>query len=256
MLDGARLARWAGWRWGRQLPWRTQRRHAGVAQPLLRVVPPTDGCIILAGVVGLHSLFTALHYPYYLTYFNPLAGGSLTAPWAMIIGWGEGLDQAAAWLNAQPDAEKLRIVSWYHDGPLSYFTQTEPVGVRYGSSLSWLENDFVVLYINQIQRDIPSAEAIDWYLAQEPALTGALWRLELARIYDMRGRRAAALCRPQHQQRRRLWRADPAAGARAGQGGGGRGRRNLCPALPAQPGANGHQLQHRPAAGRRRTAAN
>ena len=143
---------------------------------------------LFVGVVPLHSFFTALHYPYYLTYFNPLAGGSITAPKVMIIGWGEGLDQAAAWLNAQPDAEKQRIVSWYYDGPLSYFTKAEPSGVRYGSSLAWLDNDFVVLYINQIQRDIPSKEAVDWYLSQEPAYRVDFGGIELARVYDMRGK--------------------------------------------------------------------
>ncbi|MFN8464381.1 MAG: glycosyltransferase family 39 protein [Caldilineaceae bacterium] len=143
---------------------------------------------LFVGVVPLHSFFTALHSPYYLTYFNPLAGGSITAPKVMIIGWGEGLDQAAAWLNEQPDAEKERIVSWYYDGPLSYFTKAEPSGVRYGSSLAWLDNDFVVLYVNQIQRDIPSKEAVDWYLSQEPAYRVDFGGIELARVYDMRGK--------------------------------------------------------------------
>ena len=179
--------------WGALALWAVRRfapktATTGADQQMGKSAVRVMAITLFAGVVGLHSLFTALHYPYYLTYFNPLAGGSITAPWAMIIGWGEGLDQAAAWLNQQPEAEKLRIVSWYHDGPLSYFTKAEPVGVRYGSSLSWLENDFVVLYINQIQRDIPSPEAIDWYLAQEPALTVDFAGLELARIVDMRGR--------------------------------------------------------------------
>jgi hypothetical protein len=143
--------------------------------------------VVMMGLVPLHSFFTALHFPYYLTYFNPLAGGSLTAPRAMIIGWGEGLDQVAGWLNRQPDAEKLKVVSWYHDGPLSYLFGGEPVGVRYGSSLSWLDNDYVVLYINQIQRGIPSQEAIDWFMAQNPALVVNFGGLELARVVDMRG---------------------------------------------------------------------
>lgn len=183
------LAMWIGTWWARR---RTAKRGA-----------PTDGTASLSatrpfwvaaaitlfvGVVPLHSFFTALHYPYYLTYFNPLAGGSITAPKIMIVGWGEGLDQVATWLNEQPDAEKQRIVAWYYDGPLSYYTKAEPSGVRYGSSLAWLDNDFVVLYINQIQRDIPSKEAIDWYLSMEPAYRVDFGGIELARVYDMRGK--------------------------------------------------------------------
>ncbi len=183
-LGWAALAGWAGAWWARRRGQNNEQRPLSATRPFWTAAAVT----LLVGLVPLHSFFTALHYPYYLTYFNPLAGGSLTAPKVMIIGWGEGLDQAAAWLNAQPDAEKLRIVSWYHDGPLSYFTKAEPGGVRYGSSLAWLDNDFVVLYINQIQRNIPSPEAIDWYLAQEPALRVDFGGLELARVYDMRGK--------------------------------------------------------------------
>jgi hypothetical protein len=176
------LAVWVG-TW-----WASRRNPAAASSPPNPVSLGAAALTLLVGLVPLHSLFVALHYPYYLTYFNPLAGGSLTAPRAMIIGWGEGLDQAAAWLNAQPDPEQQRVVSWYYDGPLSYFTAAEPSGVRYGSSLAWLDNDFVVLYINQIQRNIPSQEAIDWYLSQEPAHTVNFGGLELARVYDMRGK--------------------------------------------------------------------
>ena len=52
----------------------------------------------------LHGLFTFAHYPYYFTYYNPLAGGSMTAPEVLLVGWGEGLDTAAGWLKQQPDA--------------------------------------------------------------------------------------------------------------------------------------------------------
>ena len=55
----------------------------------------------------LHGLPGFLHYPYYLTYFNPLLGGSVTAPHVLFVGWGEGLEAAAEWLNKQPEAETL-----------------------------------------------------------------------------------------------------------------------------------------------------
>jgi len=182
-LGWAALALWAA-------RWVTKRQPATPARVPVqaRRYWATAAVVMTIGLVPLHSVFTALHAPYYLTYFNPLAGGSLTAPTAMFVGWGEGLDQAGNWLNRQPDAEKLRVVSWYHDGPLSYFFKGDPVGVSYGSAQAWLDNDFVVLYANQIQRAIPSKEAIDWYLAQEPAATFSFGGLELARIYDMRGK--------------------------------------------------------------------
>lgn len=159
------------------------RRKAELTAARARIVQVIVAAIAL---IPLHGLFTAIHYPYYLTYFNPLAGGSWTAPRAMIIGWGEGIEQAAQWLNQQPGAESLRVVSAYADGPFSYYFNGQPVGVGYGSAISWLDTDFVVLYINQIQRDIPSKEAMDFFRGQTPVHTVGFRGIELARVYDMR----------------------------------------------------------------------
>ena len=102
------------------------------------------------------------------------------------MGWGEGMDQAADWLNQQPDVENQRTVAWYHDGPLSYFYRGQAAGVGSGSPLLWLDTDYTVVYVNQWQRDIPSAEAIAYFDGLEPAHVVSSHGLELARIYDMR----------------------------------------------------------------------
>jgi hypothetical protein len=140
----------------------------------------------IAVTLLLHALPGLLHYPYYLTYYNPLAGGSLTASKMMFAGWGEGLDEAARWLNAQPDAENLRVVAWYADGPFSYFFKGQAVEVGYNSPLFWLDTDYTVLYINQWQRQQPSPEAIDYFLDQTPVYTVRNGGLDLAYVYDMR----------------------------------------------------------------------
>ena len=48
--------------------------------------------------------------PYYLSYYNPLLGGGPAAQRTVMVGNGEGLDQVAAWLNAQP--ERRRSAGW------------------------------------------------------------------------------------------------------------------------------------------------
>ena len=65
------------------------------------------------------------HYPYYLTYFNPLSGGNRSAPQVLLVGWGEGLEKAADWLNQQPDPDTQHVISWYACGPLSFFLDGE-----------------------------------------------------------------------------------------------------------------------------------
>ena len=53
-------------------------------------------------------------YPYPLAFYNPLLGGGPAAQRTVMIGNGEGLDQAARWLADQPDAANLRVAahSW------------------------------------------------------------------------------------------------------------------------------------------------
>lgn len=170
-----------GWLALVQWPW-----QAGFGMKLrrLRIVHP--GVLALAGVLLLHGFLMALAAPYYLTYFNPLLGGSFTAPRVLFVGWGEGLDAAARWLNQLPDAGKLRVVSWYADGPFSYFFKGQPVPMGYSSPLSWLDTDYVVTYVNQWQRQVPSPEAIAWFEEQTPVYEAVDDGLALARVYDLR----------------------------------------------------------------------
>jgi hypothetical protein len=156
---------------------------------VIRRVVGTHGrasLLVTCLVFFLHALPGLLHYPYYLTYFNPLVGGTRTAPAVLFVGWGEGLDAAARWLNAQPNAAQARVVTWYADGPVSYFFDGQAVEVGYGSPLSWLDTDYAVVYVNQWQRHLPSPEAIDYFLAQTPVHTIRSGGLDLAYVYDLR----------------------------------------------------------------------
>ena len=142
------------------------------------------GSLVLA-LGPLHGLFTMQHYPYYMTYFNPLAGGNRSAPEAVFVGWGEGLEQVADWLNRQPDADLLHVLSWYAGGPLSYFFEGTVVGPTSGSRMPWIDVDYVVLYINQVQRKIPTTAAVDYFLRETPVHTVTLQGMTMARIYNL-----------------------------------------------------------------------
>ena len=141
---------------------------------------------LLCLVVLVHGALGFLHFPYYFTYYNLLVGGSRTAPKVMFVGWGDGLDAAARWLNQQPDAKELRVATWYHDGPFSYFFDGRATGISSGSPLAWLDTDYAIVYINQRQRGIPSKEAIGWFNRQPAVHTVRAAGIDLARIYDLR----------------------------------------------------------------------
>ena len=170
-----------GWAALIQLPW-----QYGICPWVarLRVVSPTLWA--MAAVILLHGVFTAFTAPYFFTYYSPLIGGALTAPKVLFVGWGEGLEDAAAFLNTQPEAKDLRVAAWYADGPFSYFFDGQAVPMGYTSPLSWMDIDYAVTYANQWQRQLPSPEAVDYFDALTPVHTVRAAGLELANVYDMR----------------------------------------------------------------------
>jgi 4-amino-4-deoxy-L-arabinose transferase-like glycosyltransferase len=131
-------------------------------------------------------------FPYYLSYYNPLLGGTAKAPRVMMIGWGEGLDQAARYLNAQPDAEKLRVATWFWSGTFSYFFKGQILQGRPPSDITgirqWLRADYCVLYINQRQRGRLPPELLNYVDGLKPAMVVRIHGLEYAHVYDLRNR--------------------------------------------------------------------
>ena len=97
-----------------------------------------------------------------MAYYNPLLGGGPKAPTVMLIGWGEGLDEAAAYLNTKPNAAQLHVASWYSQGGFSYFFKGEKVDeLNYNSPDSvsrWLDTDYFVTYIQQVIKNFFSAK--------------------------------------------------------------------------------------------------
>jgi 4-amino-4-deoxy-L-arabinose transferase-like glycosyltransferase len=136
---------------------------------------------ILAGVALLAILLPALlTYPYYFTYLNPLAGGGYTAPQLINIGWGEGLDQAADYLNRLPDISDKTVAAWYSAQFAPFFKgQT----VDLSSNQPALTADYTVFYINQLQRGFPSQELLFYFKDRQPAYTVRLGGVDYAWIY-------------------------------------------------------------------------
>lgn len=119
------------------------------------------------------------HYPYYLSYYNPLLGGGAAAQRTVMVGNGEGLDQVADWLNARPDAENLWVVSHSFDILQARIVGSgEPLRDRVPSNA-----DYVVLYRFQIQIG-HSPRVLDEYLTRHtPEHVVTIDGIEYARIY-------------------------------------------------------------------------
>jgi 4-amino-4-deoxy-L-arabinose transferase-like glycosyltransferase len=172
----------AGMGWLSLANWLIEKKKS----PVLRFSP-----FLVASVLVLVQALLALEvYPYYLSYYNPLLGGGRIAPRVMQIGWGEGLDQAARYLKQKDQARRLRVISRYALGCVSYYFPGE---VRYMTSSPTREaydweklnsSDYVIVYINQQQRNI-NGPILD-YLSHKP-VEHSVWinGIEYARIYKL-----------------------------------------------------------------------
>jgi hypothetical protein len=125
--------------------------------------------LLLAAVVSLHLIFAIFAAPYYLTYYNPLLGGVGQAASQVPVGWGEGLEQAAVYLNRLPNAKSLAVSSWYSDVFQPYFVG-QPASFS-DDGRGQLSADYVVFYVNQWQRQKPYPELINYFRAGQPLFT-------------------------------------------------------------------------------------
>ena len=107
---------------------------------------------LLVGLVGAVGAGQALALvsvaPYPLAFYNPFVGGGPAAERVMLVGWGEGLDQVAEYLNAQPDAATSRIAIYYPQ-VLNFQGMVAGTLHRFGDPVP---TDYVVDYVNASQR--------------------------------------------------------------------------------------------------------
>jgi Dolichyl-phosphate-mannose-protein mannosyltransferase len=167
-----------------------------VQAPLLssrsnRLAQNTGLCIAIGGglVVLWQFLGPLQTFPYY-DYYNGLLGGSQAATHVMMIGRGEGLDQAARYLNSLPNASRLVAMARYNKGSVSYYFNGRVLGMEDDASLADLKKaDYVIMYIHQWQRQIPSKEALDYLKTLKPVFVARIGGLDYAEVYDMKGTR-------------------------------------------------------------------
>ena len=141
----------------------------------------------LAVAAFAQSLLLWQAHPYPIAFYNPLLGGAAGAERAIMLGWGEGLEQSAAYLNAQPDAERLVASTHYHHVLRPMFRGTT---VRTGEYLSErgddaraLQPDYFVLYVNMAQRDLVPTGVRRVMAAGPPVHTAFVHGVEYARVY-------------------------------------------------------------------------
>ena len=157
---------------------------AGRRQPWMEFAPA-----LLIFALSAGYAFSPLVQPYPLAHYNPVFGGAERAEEWVLVGWGEGYDLAAQYLNRLPDVD-ISKVSAASPGKANM----APLFDGLTRSLAGYEpgrTDYVVMYRSQVQRRKPTAEDKNPLLLQayfddpelKPDFTGQINGLEMVWVY-------------------------------------------------------------------------
>lgn len=146
------------------------------------LLTPYLGWSLFGGLLIIQLATILPHHPYYYSYFNPLLGGGATAVRTMRIGWGEGMDQVGEYLAAKPNSRDLVVASRFTHNMLGF--KGEQISLLPDGR--WTQADYIVLYIQQVQRrQEPSPGFIDYFQARPPEKVITIGGIDYAWIYPI-----------------------------------------------------------------------
>jgi len=140
--------------------------------------------------IGIQLSGVAQTAPYYLSYYSPLMGGTANATDAMMVGWGEGFDQVADYLNAQPDASDLVVATESWRTPLAYFLDGRARFAAFvddpGGIFRWASSDYYLLSVTPLTRNGIWPDLLALMAPRTPVHTVTLNGLVYSELYDIR----------------------------------------------------------------------
>jgi 4-amino-4-deoxy-L-arabinose transferase-like glycosyltransferase len=158
----------AGWAWlGERIETRWNRGTAAV----------------VGAVAAAQLLVLVPHLPGALTFFNPLLGGAPAARQVLKIGMGEGLDEAAQWLNREPGAESMVVASACSGVFAPYFRGRTVEKTFLEDPAETIEADRLVVYVRQYQMEAMHPVVMAYLESQRPLHVVRLHGLDYAWIY-------------------------------------------------------------------------
>jgi 4-amino-4-deoxy-L-arabinose transferase-like glycosyltransferase len=105
--------------------------------------------------------FVLWHHPYYLTWYNPLLGGIQRARRVLPLGWGDGMNLAADYLNDKEDVEQLIVATGGMPGFAPLFQgQVQPF-TEHGLATS----DYAIVYVSDVQQQ---SVAVKRFAGEQP----------------------------------------------------------------------------------------
>jgi hypothetical protein len=106
-----------------------------------------------------------------------LIGGAERASRVIMVGWGEGLEEVARYLNELPNAERLVVKAHYHHvlRPLFVGTTTRLVDET--------SVDYFVVYVNMVQRQLMPPAMVSIMAQRPPDFTVEVHGVPYAWLY-------------------------------------------------------------------------
>ena len=145
---------------------------------------------VMAGCLAVQLGWFVAAQPYPIAAYNPLVGGTETARRVMTVGWGEGLDQAAAFLDARRGANRLVVASNYPHVVRPRFRGTTHSLTRLPPQVDHV--DYIIVYISTAQRGNLTPWARRVVKAAPPAFVARVHGTEYAWVFRV----PAGLARP------------------------------------------------------------
>lgn len=133
------------------------------------------GAVLAVGLA--QAALVAGVQPYPLSFYDPLLGGIRLARQTVIVGWGEGTDQVAAYLDQLPNSKDVVVTSLYHDLLHAQFRGT---GVPLWE---WQRAHYLADYVNMDQRNLVPPPLQPLVREQPPVFVARVNGLEYARLY-------------------------------------------------------------------------
>lgn len=137
---------------------------------------------LLVAITLVATLNAGNWYKYGIAYFNPVFGGAKMGAHLFLVGWGEGLDQAAAWLNQQPDITSVTVESNLL-APLQFYLKPGAQAIQ--TPVLPPNAGYVVVYVRWIQGSDPPRPFDQFWRHATPLHVVQIHGVDYAWIYQV-----------------------------------------------------------------------
>ena len=137
---------------------------------------------VALGALTLGVIRVLPHAPYYLTYYSPLLGGPEAAVQKVLVGWGEGLDLAAGYLNGVPGSSDSRAAVRSLTDFAPFFRGRSYDETDYDPATT----DNVVIYLTEVQRQLSPELLERYHNVADPLYVARIKGIDYAWVYENR----------------------------------------------------------------------